>query len=92
MAKCGSDLSVKPKGIRFPSTFCWPTQAIICEMLRNEPLEPAVTVIFTLLVSSNEFCAELPALSRALLRIWLTFCSNDCSAVMPGCISSSPFW
>ena len=54
MAKCGSDLSVNPNGMRLPSTFCWPTHAIICEMLRNEPLEPAVTVIFTLLVSSSD--------------------------------------
>ena len=60
-------------------------------MLRKEPLEPACTVIFTLLVSSKDACAELPALSRALFRIWFTFCSNDCCIVMPGCISSSPF-
>ena len=58
----------------------------------NEPFEPDVTMFFTLLLSFRLFCARVPAVSRALLRIWLTFCSNDCCAVMPGCISSSPLW
>ena len=65
--KCGSERPLKPKGMRLPSTFCCPTHAIICEMLRKDPLEPACTVILTLLVSSSEFCAEFPASSRALL-------------------------
>ena len=60
-------------------------------MFKNEPFEPAVTIILTLLVSISEFCAELPALSRALFKIWFTFCSNDCCIVIPGCNSSSLF-
>ena len=89
--KCGNERPWNPKGMRLPSTFCCPTHAIICEMFRKEPLEPAWTVILTLFVSSRLACAELPALSRALFRIWFTFCSKDCCMVMPGCISRSPF-
>ena len=91
LVKCGNDRPLNPNGMRLPSTFCWPTHAIICEMFRNEPFDPACTVIFTLLVSSRLACAEFPALSRALFKIWFTFCSKDCCMVMPGCISSSPF-
>jgi len=37
-----------------------------CEMLMKEPLEPAVTMRTTLLVSRSDACASLPASSRAL--------------------------
>ena len=37
-----------------------------CEMLMKEPLDPAVTMRTTLLVSCSEDCASLPASSRAL--------------------------
>ena len=58
-------------------------------MFKNDPLDPAVTVIFTLFVSSSEPCAEFPALSLALFKIWFTFCSNDCCIVIPGWSSSA---
>ena len=38
------------------------------DMLMKLPLLPAVTMRTTLLVSFKEFCADLPASSRALLR------------------------
>lgn len=37
LVKCGNVRSENPNGIRFPSTFCCPTHAIICEMLMKEP-------------------------------------------------------
>jgi hypothetical protein len=43
------------------STFCWPTQAIICEMLMKEPLLPLVTILMMLLSQLRLFCAVLPA-------------------------------
>lgn len=93
--KCGSVRPANPNGMRLPSTFCCPTHAIICEMLMKEPLDPAVTMRTTLLVSLRDDCAERPASSRALLSTWLTWFSNDSSMVRPGCASSSracSFW
>ena len=92
LGKCGNVRASNPNGMRFPSTFCCPTHAIICEMFRNDPFEPACTVILTLLVSSRLACAEFPALSRALFRIWFTFCSNVWCVVIPGCVSSWLRW
>ena len=43
-----------------------------CEMLMKDPLDPAVTMRTTLLVSCRLCCAMLPASSRALLSTWLT--------------------
>ena len=74
--------------MRLPSTFCWPTQAIICEMLMKEPLEPVVTMFLTLLVSLSDFCARVPAVSRALLSTWLTLFSKLSIIVRPGWHSS----
>jgi len=37
--KCGKARWTKPLGMRLPPTDCWPTHAIICEMLMKEPLE-----------------------------------------------------
>mmetsp|Transcript_14849 Transcript_14849/g.44421 ORF Transcript_14849/g.44421 Transcript_14849/m.44421 type:complete len:351 (-) Transcript_14849:1317-2369(-) len=74
--------------MRLPSTFCWPTHAIICEMLMKEPLEPVVTMFLTLFVSLSDFCAAVPAVSRALLSTWLTDFSNDSIIVWPGWHSS----
>ena len=59
------------------------------EMLINEPLEPAVTMRTTLLVSRRLCCAWLPASSRALLSTWFTWFSNDSITVRPGCCSRS---
>jgi hypothetical protein len=42
--KWGSVRCVKPYLMRLPCTFCCPTQAIICEILSSDPLEPAITV------------------------------------------------
>mmetsp|Transcript_22281 Transcript_22281/g.56889 ORF Transcript_22281/g.56889 Transcript_22281/m.56889 type:complete len:265 (-) Transcript_22281:1264-2058(-) len=78
--------------MRLPSTFCWPTHAIICEMLMKEPLEPVVTMFFTLFVSLSDFCARVPAVSRALFRTWLTDFSNDSSIVCPGWHSRRADW
>mmetsp|Transcript_60051 Transcript_60051/g.190768 ORF Transcript_60051/g.190768 Transcript_60051/m.190768 type:complete len:303 (-) Transcript_60051:1662-2570(-) len=74
--------------MRLPSTFCCPTHAIICEMLMKDPLDPAVTICFTLLFSERERCALLPASSRALLSSWLTLFSKDSTMVRPGCAGS----
>lgn len=38
--KCGRVRFTKPSWMRAPPTVCWPRQAIICEMLMGEPLEP----------------------------------------------------
>ena len=38
----------------------------------KEPLEPVDTMFLTLLVSLSDFCARVPAVSRALLSTWLT--------------------
>jgi hypothetical protein len=62
-----------------------------CEMLMKLPLDPAVTMRTTLLVSWREFCASLPASSRALFSTWFTWLSNDSMSVRPGCDSRSWF-
>ena len=59
---------------------------IICEMLRNEPLEPAVTVIFTLLVSSNESLRRVTGVVTRLVReSGSPSAQTTAAAVMPGC-------
>ena len=60
----------KGRGWRSQGTSTAPTPT--CEMLMKEPLEPAVTMRTTLLVSFRLFCASLPASSRALFRHWFT--------------------
>mmetsp|Transcript_10070 Transcript_10070/g.31760 ORF Transcript_10070/g.31760 Transcript_10070/m.31760 type:complete len:324 (+) Transcript_10070:2609-3580(+) len=76
--------------MRCPFTFCWPTQAMICEMLRLLPLLPAVTVALMLLRSSSDRSALLPLCVRALLSTSFTFCSNICIMVRPGLSCRSP--
>mmetsp|Transcript_4220 Transcript_4220/g.8818 ORF Transcript_4220/g.8818 Transcript_4220/m.8818 type:complete len:209 (+) Transcript_4220:2194-2820(+) len=90
LLKCGRVLFLNPHGIRFPSTFCCPTHAIICEMLIKDPLDPAVTMALTELVSSRLSCAFLPEASRAVFSTLLTYCSKDSIIVRPGCPCSSP--
>ena len=91
MAKCGNVRRAKPYGMRLPSTFCWPTHAMICEMLMSLPFEPAMTIALTLLVSSITSCTLRPAFWRAELSTRLTMFSNESTMVRPGCVSSSPF-
>ena len=76
--KCGSVRSSKPLGIRLPSMFCWPTQAIIWAMLMGPPLEPARTIAVIRFSFANDACPALPARSRALLRVPNTLSSNSC--------------
>mmetsp|Transcript_45128 Transcript_45128/g.134765 ORF Transcript_45128/g.134765 Transcript_45128/m.134765 type:complete len:352 (+) Transcript_45128:2239-3294(+) len=92
LVKCGSVRFWKPNGMRLPSTFCCPTQPIICEMLMNDPLEPADDIFTMLFVRSTEPSARLPASSRALFSTEFTRTSNASCIVRPGCASSSPAW
>ena len=62
------------------------------EMLILDPLEPATTMDLKLLYSDRDFCAEDPVLSRASLRIRLTWFSKVCLSVLPGVGSSSLLW
>ena len=83
MLKCGRVRNRKPYGMRLPSTFCCPTQAVICEMLMKDPFEPASTIRLTRLYCFSDFCASLPASSRAELSTWLTSLSKVSFSVMP---------
>ena len=47
-----------------------------CEMLIFDPFEPATTMDLKLLYSESDFCALEPVLSRASLRMRLTWFSN----------------
>lgn len=39
------NITSNPSGGRCPEIACCPTQAIICEMLINEPLEPQTAIV-----------------------------------------------
>ena len=54
-AKCGRVRFTKPSGMRAPPTTCWPTHAIICEMLILEPLEPHLAMISGVLCLLSSF-------------------------------------
>lgn len=88
MVKWGNVRYLNPNGHRLPSTICCPTQADICEMLMNEPLEPATTICLTLLSALRERSALRPDESRAWLSARVTFDSNDSRTVIPGSGSS----
>mmetsp|Transcript_3996 Transcript_3996/g.11133 ORF Transcript_3996/g.11133 Transcript_3996/m.11133 type:complete len:210 (-) Transcript_3996:1531-2160(-) len=90
--KWGSVRFTKPKGMRFPSTFCCPTQAVIWEMLMKEPLDPPVTMILMWLCSARLPCALFPAASRAWFSVLFTLASKVSTMVLPGCASRSPRW
>ncbi|VDO45844.1 unnamed protein product [Brugia timori] len=79
----------KPNGIRLPSTFCCPTQAMTCEILILDPLEPATTIALKLLYSDKERCALPPVRSRASFSIRFTIFSKVCRSVLPGVGSNS---
>eukprot|EP00160_Parvularia_atlantis_P017066 Unigene5718_Nuclearia_a/m.17455 Unigene5718_Nuclearia_a/g.17455 ORF Unigene5718_Nuclearia_a/g.17455 Unigene5718_Nuclearia_a/m.17455 type:complete len:351 (+) Unigene5718_Nuclearia_a:973-2025(+) len=76
--------------MRLPSTFCWPTQAAICEMLRSLPLEPALIICLKLLSRLSESMASLPACSRVEPSSLLIRFSTDSRSVMPGSLSNAP--
>mmetsp|Transcript_12103 Transcript_12103/g.35973 ORF Transcript_12103/g.35973 Transcript_12103/m.35973 type:complete len:214 (-) Transcript_12103:1886-2527(-) len=78
--------------MRAPSTFCWPTQAMIWLMLMSLPLEPAMAMLLTLLRSVMLSWTEMPASWRAWLSTLLTMPSKDWIMVRPGWHSSSPRW
>lgn len=59
------------------------------EMLMLDPLDPATTIAFRLLYSVRDFLAEPPVLSRASLRMRLTWFSKVWRRVLPGVGSSS---
>ena len=90
--KWGKERSAKPKGILLPSTICWPTHADICEILIKEPLEPEVTICFTLFKSFKLISAERPAVSRAWFNTRETLCSKDSLNVIPGSGSNLLCW
>ena len=64
LGKWGSVRSSKPLGIRAPFTFCWPTQAIICDMLILEPLDPQRAITQGALVRGSSDRQAFPASSR----------------------------
>mmetsp|Transcript_26014 Transcript_26014/g.73792 ORF Transcript_26014/g.73792 Transcript_26014/m.73792 type:complete len:244 (+) Transcript_26014:2314-3045(+) len=78
--------------MRCPSTFCWPTHAMICEMLMDDPLEPDVTVALKLFSVVSDLTDSLPALSRASFKQILTWSSKLSCMVRPGCTWSTPRW
>mmetsp|Transcript_74137 Transcript_74137/g.191237 ORF Transcript_74137/g.191237 Transcript_74137/m.191237 type:complete len:358 (+) Transcript_74137:2955-4028(+) len=90
LVKWGKVRSLKPYLILAPSTFCWPTHAIIWAMLIGDPLLPAFTMEIMLFLSSRELEPMLPASSRAAFSRWLTFASKDWYIVLPGCVSNLP--
>lgn len=66
LAKWGNVRRLNPYGMRCPSTFCWPTQAKICEMLMKEPFEPASAMALTAFLSLRLTWADVPDSSRAV--------------------------
>lgn len=64
LGKCGKERSSNPSGILFPLIACWPTQAIICEMLIKEPLDPLRAMMRGLLVWWSSDLQAFPADSR----------------------------
>mmetsp|Transcript_5700 Transcript_5700/g.17190 ORF Transcript_5700/g.17190 Transcript_5700/m.17190 type:complete len:276 (+) Transcript_5700:206-1033(+) len=68
------------------------TQAMICDMLRSLPLEPATAMALIEFFSEISFWTLTPASERDLLRTLLTEASKDSITVRPGCMISSPFW
>ena len=91
LVKWGRVLLTNPNGIRFPSTFCCPTHAVIWEMLMKEPLLPPVTMTLTLFRSEMLAWAFLPARSLALFSEAFTLASKVSTSVLPGWGSSFPF-
>ena len=78
--------------MRLPSTFCWPTQAMIWLMLMSLPLEPAMAMDLTLFASEIDSWTESPADVRAALSTRLTMASKDSIMVRPGWHSRAPRW
>ena len=82
--KCGKARWTNPLGMRLPPTDCWPTHAIICEMLMKDPLEPHRAIVS----GAFRWCSSLlqisPASSRILERRPFISDSRVCSIVQPG--------
>ena len=82
--KCGKARWTNPLGMRLPPTDCWPTHAIICEMLMKDPLEPHRAIVS----GAFRWCSSLlqisPASSRILERSPFISDSRVCSIVQPG--------
>ena len=86
----GSVRSTKPSWMREPPTDCWPTVAIIWQMLSTEPLEPHVAMMRgELLLDSSSMHME-PIESRSLDRMPLSTDSSDCSSLQPGSSDRRP--
>ena len=79
-------------GIRLPSTFCWPTKAIICKIFVGFPLEPADTIFFKWFLGSKAFCTNFPASWPALLSCSFALYSKESTIFLPGCDSNFPIW
>ena len=75
---------MKPSGMRLPPTDCWPTHAIICEMLTKEPLEPHVAIVSGGLRKWSSVLQTSPASVRMLESSPLMNDSRVCSAEQPG--------
>ena len=83
---------MKPSGARFPLTVCCPTEAIIWQMLREEPFEPQTDMTRGELCQGSSAIHILPADSRTLERSPLSSLSSDSSRLHPGFSSSVPAW
>ena len=86
---------MNPYAIRLPSTFCCPTQPLICCRFSGAPFEPATAIA----------CSELSLLRCFMMVFCVWFAivfsslftdhSKYCSIVLPGCFSSClccPCW
>lgn len=70
--KWGRALSSNPSGILFPLMACWPTHAIICEILMKDPLEPQRAMVRGLLVWWSSCLHDFPADSLITDSSWRT--------------------
>lgn len=53
--KWGSDRPSNPSGVRCPDIACWPTHAIICEMLMKEPTKKCINLFIKAITSLTIF-------------------------------------
>ena len=70
--------------MRLPPTDCWPTHAIICEMLTKEPFEPHVAIVSGALRWCSSCLQISPASSRIFESSPLISLSRVCCGVQPG--------
>ena len=69
---------------------CCPRHAIICEMFKSLPLEPALTMVTKRLSLLKLFNPILPESFVALFKMLVTWNSNSSSLVLPVVFSKMP--